>query len=58
MNDKKIVWEAKATAEEVAKKVAELMKAELVGITSVDGNKITFYLAGGQEFCLTVEKTV
>ena len=57
MNGKK-VEKGIVTAEEVAKKVAELMKAELVGITSVDGNKITFYLAGGQEFCLTVEKTV
>ena len=57
MNEKK-VEKGIVTVEEVAKKVAELMKAELVGITSVDGNKITFYLAGGQEFCLTVEKTV
>ena len=54
MNDKKIVWEAKATAEEVAKKVAELMKEELVGLTSIEGNKITFMLAGGQTFQLTV----
>ena len=44
----------KATAEELAKKVAELMKEELVGVTSVDGTKISFYLAGGQKFCLTV----
>ena len=54
MNDKKIVWEAKATAEEVAKKVAELMKEELVGLTRVEGNKITFTLAGGQSFQVTV----
>ena len=53
MNDKKIVWEAKATAEEVAKKVAELMKEELVGLTRVEGNTITFTLAGGQSFQLT-----
>ena len=52
--EEKIVWEAKATAEEVAKKVAELMKEELVGLTSIEGNKITFTLAGGQSFQLTV----
>ena len=51
--EEKIVWEAKATAEEVAKKVAELMKEELVGLTRVEGNKIIFTLAGGQSFQLT-----
>ena len=44
--EEKIVWEAKATAEEVAKKVAELMKEELVGLTRVEGNIITFMLEG------------
>ena len=54
MEDKKIVWERKATAEEVTKKVAELMRDELVGFTSVEGNKITFALVGGQSFAITV----
>lgn len=58
MVEKTIVWEAKATAEEVAKKVAALMKEELVGITSVDGANIAFRLAGGQEFRLTVTEIV
>ncbi|MBQ5929320.1 MAG: hypothetical protein IIX02_00840 [Clostridia bacterium] len=44
----------KVTAEDLAKKVAQLMKEELVGVTSVEKEKITFYLAGGQKFCLTV----
>ena len=52
--EEKIVWEAKATAKVVAKKVAELMRVELVGLTSIEGNKITFMLAGGQTFQLTV----
>ena len=54
MNSKKIVWEDKATAEEVAKKIAELMKEELVGLTGVEGNEIIFTLAGGQSFRVTV----
>ena len=44
----------KQSPREVAKKVAELMKEELVGLTSIEGNKITFMLAGGQSFQLTV----
>lgn len=44
------------TAEDLAKKVAQLMKEDLVGVTSVDNEKISFYMAGGQKFCLTVEK--
>ena len=46
--------EKRATAEDLAKKVAQLMREELIGITSVDKEKITFSLAGGQTFCLTV----
>lgn len=49
-----IVREAKATAEDVAAKVAALMKEELVGVTTQDGANIAFRLAGGQEFRLTV----
>lgn len=55
MEEKKIVREAKATAEDLAKKVAELMKNELVGLTELNGAEISFYLAGGQKFRLTVE---
>ncbi|MBQ8428536.1 MAG: hypothetical protein IJX30_00340 [Clostridia bacterium] len=54
MEEKKIVWDNKATAEEVAKKIAALMKEELVGLTGVEGNEITFTLAGGQSFRVTV----
>ena len=54
MEDKKIVWERKATAEEVAKKIAEVMKEELVGLTSVEGDRISFTLAGGQSFTIMV----
>ena len=54
MEDKKIVWERKATVEEVAKKIAEVMKEELVGLTSVEGDEIFFTLAGGQNFTITV----
>lgn len=57
MKNDKIVWEAKATAEDVAKKVAALMKEELVGLTCVEGATISFRLAGGQEFKLTVTET-
>ena len=46
--------EKRATAEDLAKKVAQLMREELIGITSVDKEKIIFSLAGGQTFCLTV----
>lgn len=49
-----IVRETKATAEDVAAKVAALMKEELVGVTTRDGANIVFRLAGGQEFRLTV----
>lgn len=56
MESKKIVWERKATAEEVAKKMAEIMKEELVGLTKVEGNKISFTLAGGQAFSIAVEE--
>ena len=54
MEDKKIVWERKATAEEVAKKIAEVMKEDLVGLTSVEGDRISFTLAGGQSFTIMV----
>lgn len=54
MVEKKIVWEDKATAEEVANKIAEMMKEELVGLTRVKGNVISFTLAGGQSFDITV----
>ena len=54
MVEKKIVWEDKATAEEVANKIAEMMKEELVGLTRVKGNVISFALAGGQSFDITV----
>jgi hypothetical protein len=56
MEEKIIVWEAEATAEDLAKKVAELMKEDLVGFTRQEGSKINFRLAGGQSFVLTVEK--
>ncbi len=51
-----VVWEAKATAEDLAKKVAEIMREELVGMTAVEGNQITFRLAGGQTFQLLVSE--
>ena len=54
MVEKKIVWEDKATAEEVANKIAGMMKEELVGLTRVEGNTISFTLAGGQSFDITV----
>ena len=44
----------KVTAEDLAKKVAQLMQEDLVVVTSVEKERITFYLAGGQTFCLTV----
>ena len=46
----------KVTAEDLAKKVAQWMREELVGVTSVEKEKISFYLAGGQKFCLTVQE--
>ena len=54
MHNKKIVWERKATAEEVASKLAEMMKEDLVGLTRAEGNEIFFTLAGGQNFTITV----
>ena len=44
----------KVTAEDLAKKVAQLMKEDLVGVTSVENEKISFCLPGGQTFSLTV----
>ena len=57
MNSGKMEEQRKVTAEELAKKVAQLMKEDLVGLTNVEGTKISFYLAGGQKFCLTVTET-
>ncbi len=54
--NKKIVWEERATAEALAAKLAQIMREELVGFAQAEKNEIVFTLAGGQQFRIVVEE--
>ncbi len=52
--DKNIVVDGRATAEDLAKQVENLLRENLVGFTKREGDTLTFTLAGGQSFSLVI----
>ena len=44
-----------STIEEFTTKLADVIRREFIGFTSLDGEKIVFRLVGGKEFTIKIE---
>lgn len=48
--------EQRATAQDLAVKIGELMQEDLVGFTKVEENQVYFEMINGQKFVLCVQE--